>query len=57
MDTQGTYQQPLITVAFHFVHQYVSTKTESLWQKMHLVLLPFPNFTLPKKVDVIGAVC
>lgn len=32
-------------------------KLSLFWQKMHLVLLPFPNFTLPKKVDVIRAVC
>lgn len=48
----------LITAAVGFVHQYISTKTsKSLWQKKHLVLLPFPNLALPEKVDVVGVVC
>lgn len=28
----------------------------SLWQEVHIVLLPSPNFTLSKEVDVVGAV-
>lgn len=56
MNTQSTYQQPVIIVAFHLVRLYASTK-KSLWQNMNLMLLPFANFTLPKKVDIISAVC
>ena len=57
MDTRDTYRQPLITAALHFVRWHVSTKTVSLWQKLNGAVLPFPNFTLPKKVNVISTVC
>lgn len=40
----------------HFVHRYPRPKTVSFWQKVHIVLLPSPNFTLSEKVDVVGAV-
>lgn len=46
-----------ITAAVSFLHIDFTTKTEFLWQVMHLELLPFPNLTLPQEMDVVGVIC